>query len=50
MADLSFINNIVWVLSGILGFLLMYDFIKTEIQMAKENKTNRKRTEENGRK
>lgn len=37
----TIINIAAWVLCGVVGFLLFGDFIKTEIQFAKEKKAEK---------
>ncbi len=48
MSDLGIINIIAWALCALIGFQLAFDFIKTELHFAKENKNDMKRTDENG--
>lgn len=35
-------NIVAWVLSGVLAFMIFSDFIRTEIQISKENKKKEK--------
>ena len=37
----TIINIVAWVLCGVVGFLLFGDFIRTEIQFAKEKKAEK---------
>lgn len=48
MTDLGIINLIAWALCALIGLQLAFDFIKTEFHFARENKNDRKRTDENG--
>ena len=37
----TIINTVAWVLCGVVGFLLFGDFIKTELQLKKEQNTQK---------
>ena len=46
MSDWSIMNVAAWVLCGVVAFLLLGDFIKTEIKLAREAKAEKERDQD----